>query len=305
MTDTEPTLPDSLSHLPPELWPGDFMETMQWASDYDPESLVYKQCFVGLIDILGYKQLIESAGTDSPEVIFTKILNAFSWAKCSNASIQVSLFSDTLILASANSEPVSFWQLAGIIQRFRMQLLESGYLIRGAVALGSHFDSKGIWISPCLIRAYQLESNTAVVSRVLIDRPALDCAMAPIQRDANGATGIPHQKLFVRINPEQVIRDYDGSFVLDLYSDSIELRYLKTGMHPDAKNLNQDRIDHCVKAGNDLLQKYRTGLELALERAPDTKAQAKVGYLVQRWNAYCSNFVLESELARDYRIQSV
>ncbi len=302
---SEPIYADFLNHLPPELRPGDFMGTMQWASDYDPKSLVYKQCFVGMIDILGYRQLIQSTGSDSPEAIFTRVLNAFSWAKSSNASIQVSLFSDTLILATADSEPVSFWQLAGIIQRFRMQLLEYGYLIRGAVALGPHFDLKGIWISPCLIRAYQLESSTAVVSRVLIDRPALDCASAPIQQDTNGAFGIPHQKLFVRINPEQVIRDYDNFFVLDLYSDSIELRYLKTGVHPDAKNLNQERIDHCVKAGNDLLQKYRTGLKLARERATDTKAQTKVEYLVQRWNAYCSNFVLESELARDYRIQNV
>jgi hypothetical protein len=186
-----------------------------------------------------------------------------------------------------------------------MQLLEAGYLIRGAIALGPHFDDKDIWISPCLIRAYELESGTAVVSRVLIDRPALDCAMAPIQRNANGVTGIPHQKLFVHVKPEQVIRDYDGSFVLDLYSDSIELLYLKTGTHPDARNLNQDRIDHCVKAGNDLLQKYRNGIELALQRSTDTRAQSKVKYLVQRWNAFCGNFVLESKLIRDYRIDNI
>lgn len=305
MADTDPKLSDVLNGIPPELRPGDFMGTMEWAHDYDPKSLVYKQCFVALIDILGYRQLIQSAGSDSPKDIFTKVLHAFSWAKCSNASIQVSLFSDTLILVTADSQPVSFWQLAGIVQRFRMQLLEAGYLIRGAIALGPHFDDKDIWISPCLVRAYELESGTAVVSRVLIDRPALDWALAPIQRNAKGVTGIPHQNLFVHVNAEQVIRDYDGFFVLDLYSDSIELRYLKTGTHPDAKNLNQDRIDHCVKAGNDLLQKYRNGIELALERATDTRAQTKVGYLVQRWNVFCGNFVLESELVRDYRIESV
>lgn len=305
MPDTESNPQEFPNHLPPELKPGDFMGTMQWASDYDPDSLVYRQCFVALVDILGYKQLIQSVGSNSPELVFTKVLNAFSWAKCSNESIQVSLFSDSLILATADSEPVSFWQLAKIIQRFRMSLLESGYLIRGAIALGPHFDAKGIWISPCLVRAYQLESSTATVARVLIDKPALEHASAPVGKNANGVAGIPHKNLFVHVDQSQIICDYDDCSVLDIYSDSIELLYLKTGLHPDERNLNEERIGHCIKAGNGLLLKYRTGLEAALGRATDAKSKSKVAYLVRRWNSFCSNFTLVSKLEHDYRIKIV
>jgi len=297
-------LNDILDTLPKHLKPGDFMGTMKWASEIDHDSLKYKNVFLGFIDILGYKNLIKEFGDDAPRAIFQDILNAFSWAKSSKSSLKVSLFSDTLIIEADDDHPVGFWNMINVVGRLRNQLLQKGYLIRGSIVYGKHFNQKGVWVSPCLIKAYKLESEIANVARIIIDEEAFNNGIKSIiERDAD--YGIIYDRYFVKVDPTIIATDFDGSRVLRFDPDHIEVKYLKYAKHPDQKNLNEDRIMHCINAGNQVLKRFHCGLKSALERAEDIKSRSKILYFIIKWNAYCEEFELKNELKEEYKIDIV
>lgn len=297
-------LDDFLETLPKHLKPGDFLETMKWARDFNPTDLKYGNIFMGWVDILGYQNLIKEFGDDAPRAIFEDILHAFSWAKSSKSSLKFTLFSDTLIIEADDDHPVGFWNIINVVGRFRNQLLEKGYLVRGSIVYGKHFNKKGIWVSPCLIKAYKLESEIANLARILIDEEAFNNGIKSIiERDVDH--GIIYDRYFVKVDPTIIATDFDGSRVLRFDPDHIEVKYLKYAKHPDQKNLNEDRIMHCINAGNQVLKRFHCGLKSALERAEDIKSRSKVMYFINKWNEYCEEFELKNELKEEYRIDIV
>lgn len=305
MKNKDPQNPNEiLDALPKHLKPGDFMGTMKWASEIDHDSLKYKNVFLGFIDILGYKNLIKEYGDDSPKQIFEDILHAFSWAKSNKDSLDVTLFSDTLIITTDDDSPVGFWNIINVIQSFRNQMLEKGYLVRGAIAYGKHFNQKGIWISPCLIKAYKLENELANVARILIDDDAFIKGTSPIEKK-DDKYGIVYDRYFVQVDPTVIDSDFDGCRILRFEPGQIEVKYLKYAKHPDQKNLNEDRIMHCINAGNHVLKRLQSGLKSALEKAEDLKSRSKVMYFINSWNEYLEDFELKEKLSENYRIEIV
>lgn len=306
MTKKYPQSPDDpkkiLDSLPKHLKPGDFMGTMQWANEFDRKALEYKDVFLGFVDILGYQNLIKDFGDNSPSEIFEDILHAFSWAKSHNDSLDVTLFSDTLIIKTDDDNPVGFWNIINVIQSFRNQMLEKGYLVRGSVAYGKHFSQKGIWISPCLIKAYKLENEVANVARILIDEDAFIKGTSSIMQ-RNDKYGIVYDRYFVNIDPTIIRTDFDGCRILSFEPGQIEINYLKYATHPDQKNLNEERVLHCINAGNQALKRLQVGIQTALKRTEDLKSRSKIMYFVNIWNTYLENFKLKDKLKEDYRIE--
>ncbi len=293
-----------LDSLPKHLKPGDFMGTMKWAYEFDRDSLEYKNVFLGFIDILGYKNLIKEFGDLSPKKIFEDILHAFSWAKSHNNSLEVTLFSDTLIITTDDENPIGFWNIVNVVQSFRNQMIEKGYLVRGSIVFGKHFSQKGVWISPCLIKAYKFENELANVARILIEDEAFKKGIDSItQKDDQ--YGIIYDRYFVHVDPGIIRTDYDGCRILCFEPGQIEVKYLKYAKHPDQKNLNEDRITHCINAGNQVLKRFKSGIQKALERSENLKSRSKVIYFVNIWNNYLENFELKDKLAEDYKIEIV
>jgi len=288
-------------NVPPELQPGDFASAMAEIQDIKPESLSYAKRYLAFVDILGYEAILAEYGEASPKTIFVDILNALSWAKSHFLNVRLTLFSDTLVLESDSEHPVVFWNMLSVIDDLRTQLLEKGFLIRGAVTFGNHFSQKGIWISPALIRAYKLESEIAQMPRVLLDRAAYSLAMSTTFV-RNGKLGLACGKYFYRIGVRTSEESSDAQLILAFDPNIVEPRYLKYNEHPDMKNI-ANHVTHCIETGNLRLGYFKKGLLLALSRAHDAKALSKVRYVIQQWNDYLKDFHHADKLNQNYSIE--
>jgi hypothetical protein len=278
------------------------MDIMKDADDFDSDSLHYSQTYVALVDILGYKQMLESFGDEAPSKLFQDILEAFSWAKSGHESLKVSLFSDTIIIAGVDDHPMNFWNMLQALSSLRLQLMQKGILIRGAITFGRHFSQKGILISPALVEAHCLESKIAVNPRILITSSAIQSASHDLINE-NGIDRLQVGDFKAKIEKRMLTADDDGWTMLGFDPNTVELRYLRYGEHPDAKNIHM-HISHCVEAGNSVLLKTMQGIALAKERAPGEKEKSKIRYVIDEWNAYMNDFHNHGDLLRDYKIPS-
>lgn len=286
--------------LPLHLKSGDFMEIMKDATDFDKNSLSYKHTFIALIDILGYKKLLDDLGEDAPKKLFEDILNAFSWAKASHESIKISLFSDTIIMEGIDDNAMNFWNIIQVLSALRLQLLQKGLLIRGAITYGNHFSHKGILVSPALVKAHELESQEAINPRVIICESALLNATENLV-SKDGVYGLVVGKYFCKVERRMIAVDADGKNILAFDPNIVELRYLKYGEHPDKNNINH-HVEHCINTGNMLLVQISNGIRIAIKRANTKAAISKLEYVVNEWNSYIDDFRYEKELKADYRV---
>ncbi len=288
--------------LPVYLKSKDFMEIMKDANDFDRNSLFYKNVYIGVIDILGYKTLLCELAGDAPKKLFEDILNAFSWAKTSHENLNVSLFSDTIIIESMDDHPLGFWNMIQVISSLRSQLLEKGILIRGGISFGNHFSQKGVLISPALVEAHILESKTAINPRIIISDNALKMAKQKITTHY-GTPVIIVENYACKIETRMIKEDHDGLNTIKFDLNMVELRYLKYNEHPDEKNIS-NHIEHCISAGNDRLKTTMNGIKLAAQRAMDEKAKAKITYTISEWNSYLENFIHKDKFTSDYSIKN-
>lgn len=291
----------SMKDLPIHLRPGAFMDIMKEAQDFDKDSLHYGLTYIALVDILGYKGLLEDLGTEAPKKLFEDILNAFSWAKTSHQSLTISLFSDTFIIEGIDDSPMNFWNIVQVLASLRLQLIKKGLLIRGAITFGNHFSEKGIWISPALVEAHLLESKTAVNPRIIVSSDAIESACKELVLK-EGIDGLIVDKYFCKVEKRMVATDKDGWSFIAFDPNVVELRYLKYGEHPDAKNIDK-HVTHCINAGNSILRQVTQGITLAKEKANTPKKKSKLRYVVNEWNAYIDSFKNNDDLSGDYKIE--
>lgn len=274
---------------------------MKDANDFDRNSLFYRNVYIAVIDILGYKALLNDLAENAPKKMFEDILNAFSWAKTSHENLNISLFSDTIIIESLDDHPMGFWNMIQVISSLRLQLLQKGLLIRGGISFGSHFSQKGVLISPALVEAHILESKKAIYPRILISNDAVEMASQQITK-VSGIPGILVSNYLCRIETRMVDKDHDGQNIIKFDPNMVELRYLKYNEHPDEKNIST-HIEHCINAGNDQLKASMNGIELAAQRAQDEKAKTKIVYAINEWNSYLGNFINRDKFKSDYTIK--
>lgn len=286
--------------IPLHLKPGDFMEIMKDAHDFDKDALVYKNTFIALIDILGYKQLLDEFGNDAPKMLFEDILNAFSWAKASHESLKISLFSDTIIMEGIDDNKMNFWNIVQVLSALKLQLLRKGLLIRGSITYGSHFSQKGILVSPALVEAHLIESEEAINPRIIVSESALLKATDKLV-SKDGVDGLIVGKYFCKVETRMIQNDSDGRRILAFDPNMVELRYLKYGEHPDMKNISH-HVDHCKNAGNTVLDDIANGIGIAIARAKTNAALSKLKYTVEEWNLYLAEFKYKNEFKKDYRV---
>lgn len=287
--------------LPIHLRSGDFMGIMKDAQDFDKNSLSYKPTFIALIDILGYKMLLDEFADEAPKKLFEDILNAFSWAQASHESLKISLFSDTIIMESVDDSAINFWNIIQVISSLKLQLLEKGLLIRGAITFGNHFSQKGILVSPALVEAHLLETKEVVNPRIIVSEDALVQASKNLV-SKDGTDGLIVGRYFCKVERRMISTDSDGNTIIAFDPNMVELRYLKYGEHPDTKNISM-HSEHCIRAGNSVLRKTRDGIMVAIKRAKTKAAISKLIYVVNEWNFYVDNFKKSDALTESFSIE--
>lgn len=141
-------------------------------------NLTYKKRLVAFIDILGFSKLVLSRTNDDdvdfianliPDALRTHVGNSL------REDLEITNISDSVILSletSANDTDLNtLLHLSIIIGRLQHELALQGFYIRGAITVGDfyHNSSRNIIIGPPFIRAYQLETQQAIVPRVILD----------------------------------------------------------------------------------------------------------------------------------------
>ncbi len=212
------------------------LETEEHAS----ETLHPTPRLVAFIDILGFRSVIMGAGKTEHEVI----LKALQELAVENKNFKITTKEvsererQTLIQPSFTSfsdNVLISYELDGLgkagiwhgLQSIRVtacglahRAREFGCLVRGAVMIGDLYQKDGVAFGPGLVRAYELESETAFYPRVIVTQDVIDRLGAFAAKDG-WAT-----------DDRSMFRDSDGYWCLDYMTANLE--YLGSDMTPEA-----------------------------------------------------------------------
>ena len=156
----------------------------------------YANRVVAFIDILGFGALIGRIGEDP--ALRKKIhralaeIRVFKHASLRNETAQrhleVSVFSDSVALSGA---PDDLGRVVSTALGLQSRLLGLGILVRGGISVGPTFHADDMLCGEGLLKAYDLETKTAVYPRIIIDPVLITpaeaglCAMF-LLKDADG-----------------------------------------------------------------------------------------------------------------------
>lgn len=179
--------------------------------------------FVAFLDVMGFKDLVNSGKTANLEAYFLSITDVLSKLR-SDEKIESFLISDAIILIS----PKGLKGLKTIlmaIRKIQSALLWRKILLRGAVSYGEVFydPSRNIVVGKGFIKAFLLEKE-AVYPRVIID-PSI---VKLVSEDRSGFLSTLQDKLkstddrlvyskseYSRINDDSIFIDYANKTILE------------------------------------------------------------------------------------------
>lgn len=175
-------------------------------ADVTKEEIQYTTRLVAFLDILGFKDLIRQATdrTRAIDIVF-HLEKSLLHARGSSSEVSVRMFSDCISMSS----PPTPSGLEGLFWRcivVQGLLLRYGYLLRGAITEGHHYESDRMIFSEALVRSYQLE-KVAIYPRVIVAKQLAERAPTEVQQV--DAPWSPANTL--------LLQDRDGMFFLDYF----------------------------------------------------------------------------------------
>lgn len=135
---------------------------------------LYYECrIVSFFDTLGWRQQIQEAGDDPRRIArLASVPRLFSSAVMEMAKraegAQMTAFSDAVIVSVPYDADRLLWNLQGLAT-VQLGLALSGFWVRGATTVGHLVHDPNIVFGPALNRAYELENQSAIYPRILID----------------------------------------------------------------------------------------------------------------------------------------
>jgi hypothetical protein len=129
--------------------------------------------YVALIDVLGYRQLLDRDRRTGKLDFIDKLGNALRVLEQFDGSIiKVQAISDTIIITC--SEHKNFVEFLDALRKTFVAFLREGLFIRGGVAYSKHFQHNHLTYSHAIARAYELEQNQAIYPRIVIDQNIIE-----------------------------------------------------------------------------------------------------------------------------------
>jgi hypothetical protein len=214
-----------------------------------PKTVQYKRSIVSYIDILGFRDLIESR----PAGEISKILRILAESVepdplFTSARIRFTKFSDTVIRSTPFSvrKPQKFiFELRHILHS-HIALIPQGIIVRGAVTIGDVVQSWKVVYGKGLVRAYELESKKDSPPRIVIDSDVVAKLRLNFEDEENGELN-------------RLLRTEDSVTYLDyLRACEIELN-VPEQEYPLFLRLHRNLIRSCLRKYADrpsVLQKY-------------------------------------------------
>jgi hypothetical protein len=139
----------------------------------------YEQRLILFLDFLAFKEIVAATEEDGEALV--RLLSALDAVgeivgPDHSESQRITQFSDSLVLSYRFDEiSAAFWMIDAIA-RTVILLADRGYLLRGAVTVGKLFHDERHIVGPAMVKAYELESKTACMPRVIVDPEFLEMA---------------------------------------------------------------------------------------------------------------------------------
>ncbi|MBP2150697.1 hypothetical protein V5F63_18505 [Xanthobacter autotrophicus DSM 597] len=147
----------------------------------EDEAKTYDDRFLCFIDILGFSAYVMQHAENAKSVISNvKKIHQTSKDKITNihgGELELSVFSDSIIISTAACSHAEdnmsrLCDLAWSVNSICIALLRAGFLTRGALVRGDLLHRDGTVLGPALVRAYQLETQSAIFPRIIVQKPA-------------------------------------------------------------------------------------------------------------------------------------
>lgn len=196
-----------------------------------PSAPKYEKRIVLFIDFLGFKEVVERTKKDVEEL--SRLIDALesigvAGELTTNPSQQVTQFSDSLVISYKVSETSGVFWMANAIALTLIQLVEHGYLLRGAVTIGKLYHTQRHLVGPAMVSAYEMESKVACVPRVIFDPKIIRVA----RRHPQPGHTPDEEEAYVR---HFVKTDFDGQLYLDFvtWESVVEVAGLDSDAYPE------------------------------------------------------------------------
>ena len=146
-----------------------------------PTAPKYERRLTLFVDFLGFKEhvaLTEKDPDHLPRVIraMDRIAAIGRDDKAFHKSQVVTQFSDCVVVSYGVDEESGVFWLLNEIAFCVIDLVEEGFLVRGAVTVGDLHHTKTHVVGPAMVEAYLLESKVAKFPRILIEDKVLEVA---------------------------------------------------------------------------------------------------------------------------------
>ena len=170
-----------------------------------------------MIDILGFKEIVEKAYKDKIEKkILINLKKAIQDTKqfCmpnERYHTKYKLFSDNILIGLQIDKSINNFQLdyfIKIIAHYQMGMALHGYFIRGGLTIGSLYMDNDIIFGKALIDSHKLESKIAINPRIVLDDKVKKVLKKSICEDDS----LPPRN---SIQNKYVIIDSDGKLFID------------------------------------------------------------------------------------------
>lgn len=139
----------------------------------------YTSRVVAFVDILGFRNLVSSLPINS--ILHDELYQALCELKhrsqlahnekTSFHNLEITTFSDSIVISSEENNAVSVIYACGWIQA---ELFKLGILTRGGISSGLTIHKDGILYGEGFLKAYDLETKHAIYPRILIDSTLAD-----------------------------------------------------------------------------------------------------------------------------------
>lgn len=176
--------------------------------------------------------------------------------KTAMSDLEVSVFSDSIVISSEMNKVISPMWAAGFLQA---DLLYMGILTRGGMAAGPTIHGDGILYGEGMLEAYKLENEMALNPRIIVSEQVL-------------------KKIHPTIQEKWMAKDYDGMTFIDPFRFN--------AMAPDASELAADGYDPrwCY------FDQVKCHLEKMIETATHIRHLDKFRWTSRRYNLAVSKF---------------
>lgn len=244
------------------------------------KSTLYEDRIVVFIDILGFKQLIESTLDPYGNEITEKthaikyLLELASTIFKEHPDLEttkiVTQFSDSILISFHYTEPSQVFYTLLDILHLQLELVNLKQVVRGAVCFGKIHHTDNLVFGPGIVRAYEFETQSAIYPRIVVEPKVFDVGA----KSAIDGHSPNRERSHI---DELILKDFDGQYYVDYYANA-------------QQELNEPNLDW-----PNYLSKLRLIIEKGLENK-NPSVRNKFLWMKEKYNSLIQRYKSEKFL---------